>query len=181
MKKNVKKKNIVDYNWIIKIVVASFLISVVFTIISETAIPNIGIIMGIILTIIFILIGVIFDMIGIAVATADEAQFHSMASRRVKGAKMALKLKKNAEKASSFCNDVVGDICGIVSGSSGAVIALKIIEISKFNDLVVTMITMGIISALTIGGKAWEKGYAMKKSNDILFKFAKVLSFFSKE
>ena len=82
MKKN--KKNLVDIGWIIKIVVSSFIISVIFTLISETAIPNVGIIVGIILTIIFILIGVIFDMIGIAVATADEAQFHSMAAKRIK-------------------------------------------------------------------------------------------------
>ena len=110
-----KKKEIVDHKWIIKIVISSFIISVIFTLISETVIPNVGIYMGIILTLIFILIGVIFDMIGVAVTTADEAQFHSMATKRVKGANMAIKLKINADKVASFCNDVVGDICGIVS------------------------------------------------------------------
>ena len=40
---------------------------------------------------------------------------------------------------------------------------------------------MGSISCLTIGGKALEKGYAMKKSNNILFAFAKILSIFSKK
>lgn len=179
MKKN--KKNIVDMNWIIKIVIFSFIISVIFTLISETVIPNVGIIVGIILTLMFIFLGVIFDMVGIAVATADEAQFHSMATKRVKGAKMAIKLKKNADKVSSFCNDVVGDICGIVSGSTGAVIAIKIIEYYDFSGLVITLLIMGIISALTISGKALEKGYAMKKSNKILFNFAKILSVFSKE
>ena len=174
------KKELIDYSWIIKIVVSSFIISVIFTLISKTIIPNVGIILGIILTLFFILIGVVFDMIGIAVATADEAQFNSMASKRVKGAKMALKLKRNADKVSSFCNDVVGDICGIVSGSTGAVIAIKMIEIYDFNNLFVNLMVMGIISCLTIGGKALEKGYAMKKSNKILFSFAKFLSIFSK-
>lgn len=181
MKKNNKKKSTVDYNWIIKIVVSSFLISVIFTLISETVIPNVGIIMGAILTLIFILLGVLFDMVGLAVATAEEAQFNSMVAKRVKGAKMALKLKKNAAKVSSFCNDVVGDICGIVSGSTGAVIAIKIVEHYDCNPLIVTLIIMGIISSLTIGGKAIEKGIAMKKSNNILFSFAKVLSLFVKE
>ena len=180
MKKQKKNKDIIDYKWIIKIVLSSFLISIIFTIISEIAIPKVGIFFGIILTIIFILIGVVFDMVGIAVATADEAQFHSMTTKRVKGAKMALKLKRNADKVSSFCNDVVGDICGIVSGSTGAVIAIKIIENYKLNDLTITLIVMGIISSLTIGGKALEKGFAMKKSNKILFNFARVLSIFSK-
>ena len=181
MKVKNKKKNSIDCGWMFKIIIASFVISVVFTLISETAIPNVGILMGIIITLIFILIGVIFDMIGIAVATADEAQFHSMVAKRVKGAKMALKLKKNAAKVSSFCNDVVGDICGIVSGSTGAVIAIKIANNYDFNNLIVTLIVMGIISALTIGGKALEKGFAMKKSNKILFDFSSVLSIFTKE
>ena len=176
-----KKKDLIDYSWILKIVISSFIISVIFTLISKTAIPNIGIFLGIILTLVFVLLGVVFDMVGIAVATADEAQFNSMASKRVKGSKMALKLKRNADKVSSFCNDVVGDICGIVSGSTGAVIAIKITELYNFNNLLVTLIVMGVISSLTIGGKALEKGYAMKKSNKILFGFAKTLSIFCKE
>ena len=178
MKKINKNNEVIDYAWIIKIIVSSFIISIIFTLISETAIPNVGILIGIVLTLLFISIGVIFDMVGIAVATADEAQFHSMASRRVKGANMAIRLKKNADKVSSFCNDVVGDICGIVSGSTGAVIAIKLSEINNFNNLTATLVVMGIISALTIGGKALEKGIAMKKSNNILFNFAKILNFF---
>ena len=57
----------------------------IFTFVSETVIPNVGILIGIILTFIFIFVGVLFDMIGIAVTTSDEAQFHSMASKKVKG------------------------------------------------------------------------------------------------
>lgn len=181
MKKQNKRKKIVDYKWIIKITIASFIISIIFTLISETAIPNVGIFMGIILTIIFILLGIIFDMVGVAVTTADEAQFHSMATKRVKGAIIAIRLKKNANKVASFCNDVVGDICGIVSGSTGAVIAIKIIETSNFNNLFITLIIMGVISSLTIGGKAVEKGYAMSKSNEILFTVSKILSLFIKK
>lgn len=181
MRRKTKNKSTVDFKWIIKIIAASFLISVIFTLISEIAIPNVGIFVGIILTLIFILIGVLFDMIGIAVATADEAQFHSMSTKRIKGSKLAINLKRNAPKVSSFCNDVVGDICGIVSGSTGAVIAIKITEHYDLNSLVVTLIIMGIISALTIGGKALEKGFAMKKSNDILYSIVRILSIFYKK
>ena len=91
---------------------------------------------------------------------------------------MAIKLKRNADKVSSFCNDVVGDICGIISGSTGTVIAIKLIEIFKVNDLLVTLIVVGFISSLTIGGKALVKGIAMRKSDKILFIFAKFLNFF---
>ena len=119
-------------------------------------------------------------MIGVAVTASDESKFHSMSAQKVKGAKMAVRLKKNADKVSSFCNDVVGDICGIISGSTGAVISIKIVEIFKLNSLLVTLIIMGIISALTIGGKALVKGIAIKKSNNILFNFAKILSIFKR-
>lgn len=175
-----KTKNSTNYGWIIKIIVLAFVISFIFTFISETSIPNVNLFFGIILTLVFILIGVVFDMIGVAVATADENVFHSMASRRVKGAKMAVKLKKNADKVSSFCNDVIGDICGIISGSTGAVISSKISSTFNLNPLVITLVIMGLISSMTIGGKAMEKGLAMNKSNSIVIGFAKILSIFSK-
>lgn len=178
MKKNKKSS---EKTWIIKIIIISFLISVIFSLISETAIPNVNIVIGIFICLIFIFIGIIFDMVGVSVTASDESIFHSMSSRNVSGAKMAVKLKKNASKVSSFCNDVVGDICGIISGSTGTVITLKIVENFSFNSLLTTLIIMGVISSLTIGGKAIVKGIAIKKSNDILFRFAKILSIFNRK
>ena len=101
-----------------------------------------------------------------------------MASQKIKGAKTAVKLKKNASKVSSFCNDVVGDICGIISGSTAAVIAINLANTSNFNSLLITLIVMGIVSSITIGGKAIFKGVAISKSNKILFKFAKIICIF---
>ena len=176
--KKIKKKSNVDYGWIIKIIVLAFFISVIFTTISETVIPNVNIIIGIILTLLFIGIGVLFDMVGVAVTAADEKVFHSMSSQKVRGAKTAVMMKKSAEKVSSFCNDVVGDICGIISGSTAAVISIDLTKQLGVNSLFVTLIVMGIVSSLTIGGKAIVKGIAMKKSNIILFKFSKIISIF---
>lgn len=176
-----KSKELIDYKWIIKIVFFAFIISVVFSFISETAIPNISLLAGILLTLLFIVIGVIFDMVGVSVAAAEESQFHSMSARKVKGAKLAVKLKKNADKVSSFCNDVIGDICGIISGSTGSVIAIKIAQKFDLNSMFIMLIVLGIISSLTIGGKALEKSFAINKSNAILYNFAKILSIFSNE
>ena len=173
-----KKKNLVDWLWILKISFLAFTISIVFSTISEVAIPSVNLFSGILITLIFLLLGIIFDMIGISVTASDEAKFNSMASQKIRGAKMAVRMKKNAEKVSSFCNDVVGDICGIISGATGAVISLKIISITGVNSLFITVLVMGIISTLTIGGKALVKGYAIKNSNNILFNFSKVLSIF---
>ena len=175
---NKKNKNKVNYGWIIKILVLSFAISVAFSFAAEIAIPNVNLFWSIVITLIFILIGVIFDMVGVAVTASDEAVFHSMAANKVRGAKIAVKLKKNADKMSSFCQDVIGDVCGVVSGSTGAVISLKIMESLDSNSIFITLIVMGIISALTIGGKAIEKAFAINKSNEILYRFSVILSYF---
>jgi CBS domain containing-hemolysin-like protein len=173
------KKIKIEWNWIIKISLLSLIISMVFSTVSEVVISNVNILISFIITILFIAIGVVFDMIGVAVTSADEAPFHAMASRKIHGAKKAISLKKNASKVSSFCNDVIGDICGIVSGSTGAVIALGLSSKLGVSTNLINIVTMGFISALTIGGKAIFKTIAIKNSNQIIFKFAKILSFFS--
>ena len=63
-------------------------------------------------------------------------------------------------------------------GSAGAVIALRLSENLSINPLLITLLVTGIISALTIGGKALVKSTAIKRSNKILYRFAFVLSLF---
>lgn len=190
MKLNIKKelsgynkkreKKIANIKWIIKITLLAFIISFSFSFLSELTIPKVNIIVGIIILIIFIFIGIIFDMIGVAVTASDIAPFNSMSARKVYGAKVAVKLKKNAEKVSSFCNDVIGDVCGIVSGSTGAILAVSLSEILNFDATILTLITMAFIASLTIGGKAIGKSYAINQSNYILYKFAKTIAIFYK-
>ena len=178
-KKLKKDKKLIDYKWIIKISVIAFSLSIIFSLLSETVMPKVNIWIGIIILILFIGIGILFDMVGVAVTAAEESPFHSMASRKVRGAKVAVKFKKNAAQVSSFCNDVIGDICGIVSGSTGAILSVTISSSMHIDALlVVTLIVMAIISALTIGGKAIGKGFAVSKSNIILYEFSKVVSWF---
>ena len=173
MRKKKNKKN----NWVLKTMILSFVISVIFTTISELAIPNVNLFFGIILIITFVFIGIVFDMIGVAVTTSDESVFHSMAAKIVRGAKLAIKFKKNADRVANLCQDVVGDICGIISGSTGAVISLKIIEKLNVPNLLIILTIMGTISTLTIGGKAMVKSVAIKKANDIVYRFAYLISF----
>ena len=172
-----KKRN----NWPLIVTILAFTISLLFSFMSESVMPKVGIIVGIMILILFIFIGIIFDMIGVAVTSSNEEPLHAMSSKKIKGAKKAVSFKKNADKVSSFCNDVIGDICGIISGSTGAVISLKITAATNYNGLLVTLIVMGIISTLTIGGKALEKGIAMSKGNEILLFASKILSIFIKE
>ena len=177
-KKEKIKKERVNVKWILTIVCITFVISFCLSFIANAAIPNLSLIFGILLTLLFIAIGILFDIIGVAVTTADEAVFHSMNSRKVKGAKVAVKFKKNADKVSSFCCDVIGDICGVISGAAGTAIAAILISDFHTNLIVTGLFITAIISSLTIGGKAVGKSFAINKSDIILYEFAKFISNF---
>ena len=185
-KKSIKKElkrsklEIINIKWILEITLIAFIISLVFSYISESFIPKTNIIISILLLIIVVLIGVIFDMIGVSVQAANEAPFHSMNSRKIKGASVAVKFKKNSDKTSTFCNDVIGDICGIISGTAGSIIAVKLATKYNLNEFNVILIITAIVSSLTIGGKALGKTLAINKSNYILYGVSKFISTFKK-
>lgn len=179
-RKEKKSKEHTDFKWIFTIMIVSFIISLAFSFVSEVTLPNVNVVIGVLLVITFILIGVMFDMVGVAVTSADEKPFHSMNARKVKGADVAVKFKKNADKVSSFCNDVIGDICGIISGSAGVIIAISISSTLKIDQFIVSLFITAFIASLTISGKALGKSYAINKSNLILYKFAKFVSNFYK-
>ena len=174
-----KKKS--NTKWLITITLLAFIISFVFSLISEIALSKVNLILGIIILILFIGIGILFDMVGVAVTAGAESPLHAMSAKKIKGAKTAVSFKKNADKVSSFCNDVIGDICGIISGSAGVTITATISEIYDLNIFWVGLVITAIIASLTIGGKALFKGIAMKNSNKIVYITAKVLSMFEKK
>lgn len=174
------KKELVDVNWIIKIILISFSISFALSFVSEITVPNFNLVLGIFVSLLFITIGILFDIIGVSVTAADPKVFHSMNSRKVKGADIAVKFKKNSEKVSSFCCDVIGDICGVISGSTAVTIAILISDTLSINLLFTTLLVTSIISALTIGGKAIGKSFAINKCDIILYEFSKFISIFYK-
>lgn len=181
VKKDKKKnKGNVDKKWIIEIAILSFSISLFMSLFSELMLSNVTLFVSIIITFIFIILGILFDIIGVSVTSSDEKVFHSMSAKKVRGSSVAVKFKKNAEKVSSFCCDVIGDICGVISGSSGVVIATTLVEETPINPLIITLLTTAVIASLTITGKAIGKGVAIKNSTSILYHFAKIVSYFYK-
>ena len=180
-KKEKVKKEHIDKKWIAAVVIVAFLTSFTLSFISEMTIPNLSLWLGILVTLFFIFLGIFFDIIGVSVTTADEAVFHSMSSRKVKGANIAVKFKKNADKVSSFCCDVIGDVCGIISGAAGTTIAAILVTQFKFNTLFTSITVAAIIASITIGGKAIGKSFAINKSNIVLYEFAKFISNFYKK
>ena len=168
-------------NWIIKAFLMTFFIALFFSTISNVLIEECNnVFVLIILSLIFIAIGILFDIIGTAVLTANIATFHAKSSKKIKGSKEGVQLIKNASRVASVCNDVIGDICSIVSGSIGAMLSIFISNKLSFSVIVTTLIISSIISSLTVGGKAIGKKYAIKHSDSIVFEVAKLLNKFKK-
>lgn len=162
-----KKKKNSNIRWIITIFFVTILISSTISFLSSSIMEDAGLVEAFIVLLIIVLLGIIFDIIGVAVMSANEKPFHSMASKKVPGAMEALALLRNAEKVSSFCNDVVGDICGVVSGSASAVIAVK--ALTQINsDTVSQLVMSSLVAAVTISGKAFGKNIAMTRSVQIV-------------
>ncbi len=179
-KEKINKKK-TEYKWILKIVLIAFALSFGLSYVSQVTIPNLSLFFGILITLLFIGIGILFDIIGVSVTSSDETVFHSMNSRKVPGADIAVKFKKNASKVSNFCCDVVGDVCGIISGTAATAIATILANQFNWSLLFTGLFVAAIVAALTIGGKALGKGFAINKSDIILYEFAKTVSHFYKE
>jgi CBS domain containing-hemolysin-like protein len=179
-KNNKVRKRYIDLRWISFITIIAFTITLLLTMSSDFIMKKINVVAGIFIILFFILMGVITDMIGIAVTSANEKSFHAMSTKKIKGAKVAIRLIRHASKVSAFCNDVIGDICNIMSGSAGIVIGNALSIKYDLNLVLVTLIITSLIAAFTIGGKASGKSIAISKSEVIVYEFAKLCSIFVK-
>lgn len=117
-KEKISKKK-ADMRWIIKIILIAFTLSFCLSYVSQVALPKLSIFGGVFVTLLFVGIGILFDIVGVA-------------------------------------------------------------EKFNFSILFTGLFIAAIVAALTIGGKALGKGFAINKSNIILYEFAKVISIFYK-
>ena len=166
--------------WAVQVFFMSVALSAVLSFVSNEAMAGAGLALAFGVLMGFILLGILFDIIGVAVTAADERPFHSMAAHKIPGAREALRLIRRANKVSSFCNDVVGDICGIVSGSTAAVIVVQLQDALSFHSVVVSLTITALVSGLTIGGKALGKTLAIEKSTAVLQLVGRFLHLFSR-
>lgn len=172
------RKNMKSYNlkWVVNITIITFILAVFMSFSSEALLRNVSIYIAFFILIVIVFIGIISDLIGIAVATADDKPFHAMSSKKVEAAKYAIRLIKNAGPVSNFCNDVIGDIAGIISGAAGAIILLQVSQIySGVNTTIYSIVLSGLVAAITVGGKALGKEIALEKSKEIVFYVSKIL------
>ena len=166
--------------WVLTVVCLSFGLSVVMSFVTSLFVESAGLLVALLSLIVLVMIGIITDVIGTAVTSADEQPFIAMASKRILGAKQALQLIRKAERVSSILNDVVGDIVGIISGSAGSVIAVYLVSLG-LKSAIASMLITAFTSAFMIGGKAYGKGLAIANSNSIVLAVGKVMAVFEKK
>jgi hypothetical protein len=175
--KKTSNKKAIKWAWPIKIFVITLILSLILSVSSELILSDAGLIISLITVTVLLLGGITFDMLGVAVAVASIEPFNAMSSKKITGAKEAIKLVKNAEKVSSFASDVVGDMCGILSGAVGAALVLQITSsMTDFKVVIIASLVSSIIAALTVFGKAIGKSLAINYPEKIVLSASKVVS-----
>ena len=164
MSKN-KEKEHSKIKWFIEVFIITFVLSICFSYISTYGVSNLNLVSSIIILIAVIAVGIIFDIVGVAVTVAKEHEFHAKATKKVDGAKASIKLIKNSTRVANICADVIGDVCGVLSGAISAMISAKITEKTGAN---LQFVISAIVASLTVGGKALGKELANKESTQIV-------------
>lgn len=178
--KKENKKDNSELRWFITVFITTFILSITFSFLSTNAISNLTLLPAIIILIGTILIGILFDIVGVAVTVAKEEEFHAKASKKIKGAKTSIRLIRNSARVANICADVIGDICGVLSGSIAALITMKITE-SFGLEFNLQFIISAMVASLTVSGKALGKGVAQKYSTNIVHWVGMVLSYVTRE
>ena len=186
---NKKKKKIVikntkkqfNYKYVILIFIWTFILAAFLEYVTSTSLNNVSMFYGFIILFSIILIGIFFDIIGVAVTSADEVPFHAMSADKVVGAKESNYLIKHSDIVSNICNDVIGDVCGVISGGISAVIVAGFFS-NGFSDNMValSLVFTGLVSSLTVGGKSIGKYFAVTRSGNIVYFTGRIIYYFKK-
>lgn len=153
--------------WVIESFALTFVLSGVASFVSSKGVSKLNIFMALLILILVIFIGILFDLIGVAVTVADPSDFHAKATKKASGAVKSIKLIKNGTMVASICADVIGDICGVLSGAISAMISIRISEIYGVSSNIQFIIS-ALVAALTVSGKALGKTIAKKESTKIV-------------
>ncbi|WP_349407732.1 hypothetical protein [Pseudalkalibacillus sp. SCS-8] len=169
--------------WSSGIAVITLVLAAIFSIVSTLLIEGVAWAVGVLIVFLIVLIGIIFDIIGVAATAVDEVPFHAMASEKVKGSRQAIMICRNADRVASFCNDVIGDISGIISGTASAAVIVQLARTFGGDDVsafqyTVSIVFTSVVAAVTVGGKALGKSFAIHFSTAIIYQVGRVIYFF---
>ena len=173
-KQNNKKSGTAKYAAIVFL--GTFFCACVMSLLSQFVLEQMEAVMiGFILLLIVILVGILFDIVGTAVAVANQAPFNAKAARKLPGAKKALNLTNRASQVANICNDVIGDICGTVSGGISTALVYVLVSSEGLLGLAASVIMAGLTAAVTVSGKAIGKSVAINRADEIIFLVGQIL------
>lgn len=155
----------------VRVGVLSFFLACVVNYLSDLALGSVHVAVAFLVVLLLVGVNIVLDMLGTSVTAADLAPLNAMASKKVSGARQAIWMVQNADSVANFCNDVVGDVTGAVSGAAGTTVALQLSELLQGGPTVSTIVslaTVGLIAGLTVGGKAAGKSFAMERATDVV-------------
>lgn len=176
MKPSADKQPWVDWRRALTVGIITFVIAVTFALPAGGAVAQLNLFFALLVLFGLILIGIIFDIIGVAAAASDEAPFHAMSASDRPGARQSLWVARNADAVASFCNDVIGDVVGTVSGAAGATIAVRLLAATPtLDEAALNLLVIAGVAALTVGGKAAGKSLAIRRATSIVTGIGRVL------
>ncbi len=165
--------------WPVTAFFIAFGLAIVLSFFSETTLVGLPLAAAVIVLLLIVFIGIVADMLGTAIAIENVTAYTAMASKKIRGAKEAIRLVRNADRISNICNDIIGDICSIVAGAMGVAIVARLFSSAGENGMFLYNILLSsLISGLTVFGKAIGKKLALERSHDIVFQTARVISWF---
>ena len=175
-----QKKDDPKSKWVIQAFMITFCLSLLMSFITTNGMANLNVWLALLILMLVIFLGIVTDIIGVAVTVADEAELNAKASKKIKGSKTSIKLIKNASIVANICADVIGDVCGVLSGAISAMISVKLTQNLGLPSSVQFLVS-AVVASLTVGGKAIGKNIANKNSTEIVHAVGIILSKFMKE
>lgn len=161
--------------WAFKALILSVSFSILFGMFSQSLFPKLPWFLSVLIIFFFIFIAVLFDMIGVSFTTLSKNDLNGLFGQNKDFFNTLSRLYENKDKISSFCGDIVGDICGILSGAGGVSLVFNM-NIQDANvKFITTCIVSSIIAGLTIFGKAIMKGYAVQNCKKVTYVTAKTI------
>ncbi len=177
-----KKPAKFNLKWLLQIFIVSLVLSIVFTLLSQVILNHSNLVLSICLISVLIFISVIADIIGVAVTACSVKPILDMVENKKRGAKFALSIVKKADKTSSICSDVIGDICSILSGAGGVSITIQILSMCpSVSNFFLSLFINALLASLSILGKAIGKTYALSNPLKIVLSVGKCCSIFSRK
>jgi CBS domain containing-hemolysin-like protein len=156
----------------------SFLLAATVSYASSETLKVVPIYVAVLVLLVLIGFGVAFDILGTSVTAAEKSPLNAMAAKRIPGSRQALWLVRNADRVANFANDIVGDVTGAVSGAAGTTVALQLTRLVDGTEITTRLAVLGVvgmIAALTVGGKAAGKTFALTHATDVVVFTGRIL------